>query len=219
MKIKSKTFSFSLKIVFTLFIVFLFLFFSALSYSNTISNDIASNVLRLHVIANSDTEEDQNLKYMVRDTIINYMKSLTQYTNSKEDAIYIMQEHLEDFKNIAQETVSQNGFDYPVEVEIGNYDFPTKSYGDISLPAGYYDALRIKIGNSRGQNWWCVMFPPLCFVDISSGVVPQDSIQHLQEELATEDYSIISEDSDIFILKFKIVELINNFSIKLTKME
>ena len=195
----------------------IFFIFSAVSYSKAVTEDISSKVFRLHIVANSDTEEDQNLKYKVRDGIIDYMNFLTSDIDSKAQAISIAKEHLADFKNIAQKIVYENGFDYPIAVEIGNFDFPTKYYGDISLPSGYYDALRIKIGNSEGHNWWCVMFPPLCFVDVSSGVVPDESKQNLQENLSQEDYSIISEDSGISIFKFKIIEMINNLTIKLAQ--
>ena len=152
-----------------------FLLLSAYSYVNAVSSNLADSVFRLHVIANSDSEEDQNLKYKVRDSLIEYMNTLTNDMNTKDEVIEIAKEHLEDFKNIAQNVVNENGYDYEVNVEIGNFSFPTKTYGDISFPAGFYDALRVKIGKAEGQNWWCVMFPPLCFVDVTSGVVPEES--------------------------------------------
>ena len=120
--------------------------------------------------------------------------------------------------NIAKQTIIDNGYDYDVAVEIGNYSFPTKYYGDISLPAGYYDALRVKIGNYEGQNWWCVMFPPLCFVNVSSGIVPTESKEELQENLSNEEYMIISNnESPVVNFKFKILELFNNVNILTAK--
>ena len=113
----------------------------------------------------------QNLKYIVRDNVLEYMSSITSGVTSKEEIIEIVSNHLEEFKQIAQDTVYENGFDYEVSIEIGNFEFPTKTYGDVSFPAGFYDALKIKMGNADGQNWWCVMFPPLCFIDVSSGIV------------------------------------------------
>ena len=114
--------------------------------------------------------------------------------------------------------VKENGYNYDVNIEIGNFHFPTKSYGDISFPAGNYDALKIEIGDAIGQNWWCVLFPPLCFVNSSTGVVPDDSKNTLKENINSESYEIISEGnnsndntSDIKI-KFKIIEFLNNFS-------
>ena len=198
------------------FIIFLllaiFILLSANSYVNAVSSNIADGVFRLHVIANSDSVEDQNLKYKVRDALLDYMNSICSDVSSKEDAMNIASEHLEDFKAIAE-----NNYTYPVSVEIGKYDFPTKNYGDVSIPAGIYDALRVKIGKASGKNWWCVMFPPLCFVDVSSGIVPNESKELLQENMSTEEYDLITNSSNNSDLnfKFKIVELFENIKIKL----
>ena len=100
---------------------------------------------------------------------------------------------------------------YNVNIKIGNFEFPTKQYGDIALPAGFYDALRVEIGQAEGRNWWCVMFPSLCFVDISSGVVPDYSKEELHNALSEEEYSIISNNSDNEIkFKFKLIEFFAN---------
>lgn len=198
-----------------LFVLSLFLILSAYSYVSAISSNLSNSVFRLHVIANSDTKEDQDLKYKVRDGLIEYMKTLTSSNNTKEEVIKIASEHKEDFKNIAKKIVVDNGYDYEINIEIGNFSFPTKTYGDISFPSGFYDALKVEIGNSKGQNWWCVMFPPLCFVDVNSGVVPDESKENLEENLSEEEYNLISNDSDITNFKFKIVELFENIGIKL----
>lgn len=190
-----------------LVLIFLFLCISAFSYSEAISSNLSNSVFRLHIIANSDSDEDQNLKYQVRDKVIEYMKTIVDTNMKKEDIIKLVNLHLDDFKSIAKKVIVENGFDYDVNVEIGNFEFPTKTYGDISFPSGYYDALRIKIGNSEGRNWWCVMFPPLCFVDVTSGIVPDDSKNNLKDNLSSEDYSIISQDSSSAKFKFKIVEI------------
>ena len=196
------------------FCVLMFLFFSIASYCEAVSKDLSNNIFRLHVIANSDSADDQALKLKVRDAVIAYMNSICGEVSSKDEAIRITNEHLDDFKRVAENVVANNGYFYPIAVEIGNFDFPTKEYGDISLPAGFYDALRIKIGNSSGHNWWCVMFPPLGFVDVSSGVVPEDSKENLQENLSDEDYDLISQDDDVSDFKFKIVEMFNSWVVK-----
>ena len=198
-------------------VIILFLAISAFSYVNAISTNLADSVFRLHVIANSDSQEDQNLKYKVRDSLIEYMNTLVNSSYSKDDVIKIAKEHLNEFKNIAQNVIKENGFDYPVNVEIGNFSFPSKTYGDISFPAGFYDALKVEIGESKGQNWWCVMFPPLCFVDVTSGVVPEESKENLEDNLGTEEYDIISESNDntYVNIKFKIIEFFENMKIKL----
>ena len=204
------------KNIFTAFIVLfllsIFIIVCANSYVSAVSSNISSSVFRLHVIANSDSSEDQNLKYIVRDRILDYMNSLVDTTiSSKEEIMRIVSENLENFRSIAQDTVYENGQDYNVNIEIGNFAFPTKAYGDIALPSGYYDALRVSIGEAKGKNWWCVMFPPLCFVDVSSGVVPEDSKETLEESLSDEEYELISGSSTEFEVKFKFVEFFENF--------
>ena len=192
-------------------LLFLYVFICAFSYVSAVSSDLQNSVFRLHVIANSDSAEDQNLKYKVRDKLINYMNSLCSNVDSKEDAINIAISHKDDFKRIAEETILENGFNYPVSVEIGNFSFPTKNYGDISFPAGFYDALRVKIGNANGQNWWCVMFPPLCFVNVSSGIVPEESKEQIKQELNDEEYSIVTNvDSSEVKFKFGLIEWFMN---------
>lgn len=194
-----------------LFLLFLYISISAISYVNAVSSNIENSVFRLHVIANSDTKEDQDLKYKVRDNLIEYMNSLCKDVTSKEEAIKISKLHEEDFLNIANNTIKENGYSYPVTIEFGNFSFPTKDYGDISLPAGYYDALRVKIGEAKGQNWWCVMFPPLCFVNVSSGIVPEESKELIKQELNDEEYSIITkEDSSNIQFKIGLIEWFMN---------
>lgn len=201
-----------------LFLLFIYIAISAFSYVDAVSQNIADSIFRLHVIANSDTDEDQNLKYIVRDNLLSYMNEICKSANSKETAIKIANEHIEEFKQIALDTIYENGFDYDVNVEIGNFSFPTKTYGDISLPSGYYDALRVKIGEASGQNWWCVMFPPLCFVDVSSGIVPDESKEVMKKDLSDEEFSLISnEDNSEISFKFKLIEFFQNAKILTAK--
>lgn len=206
------------KKILMIFILFLTYFLISLfSYSNAVSSSLSENVFRLHVIANSDSKEDQDLKYKVRDNLIKYMNSISKDVSIKEDAIKLANENIDNFYNIAKNTILENGFNYDVNIEIGNFDFPTKTYGDISLPAGFYDALRVKIGEAKGKNWWCVMFPSLCFVDISNGIVPEESKESLQANLNYEDYNLISSDDAEYKLKFKLVELFENAKIIMAK--
>ena len=123
---------------------------------------------------------------------------------------------LKDIEAVAKQTIIENGYNYEVTAQIGNFSFPTKDYGDISLPAGFYDALRIKIGKAEGKNWWCVMFPPLCFVDVSSGIVPEYSKSQLQSTLNSEEYNIISDKNNSEVnFKFKLIELFQNINIQI----
>lgn len=194
-------------------LLILYVCISAVSYTHAVTTDIADSVFRLHVIANSDSAEDQNLKYIVRDKVIEYMSSISQNASSKEDVIEIAKANLDKIQAIASQTIRENGYTYSVNVEVGNFSFPSKRYGDITLPPGYYDALRIKIGEAEGQNWWCVMFPPLCFVDVTSGVVPDESKEIMKENLSKEEFDLISKNSNEVKVKFKIVEVLQNFTI------
>lgn len=201
-----------------LILLFLYIFVCAFSYVNAVSSDIANSVFRLHVIANSDEKEDQELKLKVRDNLLSYMNKICENVTTKEDAILIATEHIDEFKQIALNTIYENGYDYSVNIKIGNFSFPTKTYGDISLPAGLYDALRIEIGEANGQNWWCVMFPPLCFVDVSSGIVPDESKETMKSDLSDEEFSLISDNEDSNVkFKFKLIEWFQNVKIMTAK--
>ncbi|MEI3391430.1 MAG: stage II sporulation protein R [Clostridia bacterium] len=213
--VKSSVFK---RLIIVLLLLILFIFISAISYVSAVSNNIANGVFRLHVIANSDSPEDQNLKYIVRDELIKYMNTLAKDCTSKQEVIEIAQNNISNFENIAKKTIQDNGFNYNVTVEIGNFDFPTKTYGDITLPAGTYDSLKIKIGKSEGQNWWCVMFPPLCFVDVTTGIVPEESKKEMKEAMPEEEYSLISNTNNSEVnFKFKLIEFFENIKLMAKK--
>lgn len=205
------------KILAIFLLLFIYTSICAFSYSNSVINDIQKSVFRLHVIANSNSEEDQNLKYLVRDKVLAYINSISNKKNSKEEVIQIAIKNKNEIKKIAEEVIRENGYNYNVNVEIGNFPFPTKSYGDISFPAGNYDALKIEIGNAKGKNWWCVMFPPLCFVDVTSGIVPEESKNILKENLSYEEYELLAQDSENYDFKFKIVEMFQNLNVKIAQ--
>ena len=198
------------KIKFVIILIILlciYTYICAYSYASEISENLSKNIFRLHIIANSNSEEDQNLKYKVRDNLLQYMNKICKNCSSKDEVIKIVYLNQDNFKAIAEETIKKEGFTYPVKIEIGNFEFPTKSYGDISFPAGYYDALKVNIGDSLGHNWWCVMFPPLCFVNTNTGLLPTESKETLQKNLSEEEYSIISDSENNNIsFKFKILE-------------
>ena len=170
---------------------------------STASEDYKDKLIRFHVIANSDSEEDQNLKLKVRDAIINYLQPKLLESESIEESELIS-------KNI----ILENGYDYDVKVGIDYSKFPTKQYSNVVLPAGEYKALRIIIGEGKGKNWWCVMFPPLCFVDEQKGIIDKDTDDKLREVLTEEEYELISQKTskqvDRVQIKFKIVEIIQD---------
>lgn len=200
-----------IKYIFILiFLLFCFIFISLSSYASTISKNLSDNFFRLHILANSNSEIDQNLKLKVRDSIIKYMDTQNFSEHTKDDVVHSVQNNLDIYKQISENTIKECGFDYSVSVEVNNFYFPTKEYGNISLPAGYYDALRIKIGEAKGENWWCSLFPPLCFVDVSSGIIDESATENLKENLSEEEFAIITNDNETIKLKFKIIELFSN---------
>lgn len=193
-----------------LFCFCLYFCISAHSYAQAVQTDLSQSFFRLHILANSDSQEDQALKYLVRDELISYMNQLCKDVSSKEEVIRLANAHQEDFKNIAENVISENGFSYPVNVEIGSFSFPTKHYGNLSLPAGIYDALRISIGKAEGQNWWCVLFPPLCFISPATGIVEEENMQQIEENLSPDEVRLISDSEDSSVrFQFKIVEVMH----------
>lgn len=128
------------------------------------------NLIRLHVVANSNQADDQAVKLEVRDAILNASGGLfsgdLSSQNAPADAAQTIQDNLPLFRQVAENVLRQNGYDYPVDVEYGTYAFPEKAYGPLVLPAGDYQALRVVLGSGRGANWWCILFPPLCYLDV-----------------------------------------------------
>ncbi len=188
------------------------IFALTITYAKNVGNDISQSVLRLHIIANSDSDIDQSLKLKVRDRIITESGSLFKDCTSLEQSLEIVNTNRQSLKQIAEAEIKAQGFDYPVCIEVGEAAFPTKTYGNISLPSGKYTALRIKIGEAKGQNWWCVMYPPLCFTD---GVLAasDEASSKLKSNLSSSEYDLITRQSSGAIpveVRFKIVEVFRN---------
>ena len=146
-----------------LFIALIFTLFSS-NINRTVAtgNEIRSETLRLHIIANSDSEEDQNLKLKVRDAILDSTGELFAEVSGKTEAVAAAEYSANDIKSVAENVIASEGFDYSVQVEVTEMWFETRSYEGFSLPAGDYDTVRIVIGKGEGKNWWCVMYPALC---------------------------------------------------------
>lgn len=169
---------------------------------------INEKVIRFHVLANSNTVFDQQLKYKVRNNIISKFNNEFENLSSKDDSEKIIIKKISEIREEAESIIKQEGYDYPVNVYYGNFKFPRKIYEDIVLPEGYYDAVRIEIGKAEGNNWWCVMFPPLCFVDFgqdknSEPVFDIDTEKKLQEVLTKEEIESIKNRRGIENIKFK----------------
>lgn len=161
--------------------------------------NIATEVFRLHILANSDSEEDQALKLKVRDRVLDYSQTLFASVKTKEEAEQLAAQHLDIVQKIAQEEVQKCGYSYSVSAEITKMHFDTRYYEDFTLPAGQYDALRLTIGSGEGHNWWCVMFPSLC---VSS---PESRDDKAREALSDSEYEIVKSDEREY--RFFIVEL------------
>lgn len=184
----------------------------AKGYFKNLQNSISKEVIRFHVLANSDSQKDQELKLKVKSGIIEMLADKLDSSVSKEETKAFLNENLQNIQLKALEIIKENGYNYPVSVKIGNSYFPTKVYGDISLPAGEYEALKIEIGKAQGQNWWCVMFPPLCFVDVTMKEVPEKDKALFKDILTDEEYDIISKDNSknpSIKIKFKLIEIFN----------
>lgn len=152
------------------------------------SGNVQETVLRFHIRANSDSEEDQALKLLVRDGVLNELAPLLADVDDKAEAREILEDHLTDIEEISEEIIRQAGYDYGVDAYFTTEEFPMKGYGDLIFPAGEYEALRVDIGEKNGANWWCVMYPGLCFVDTVGGVVPTDGKEELEALLTPEEY-------------------------------
>lgn len=154
--------------------------------------DLAKEVLRFHVLANSDEEEDQTLKMKVKEAVLQYMREELPTSDSLEMTKAWVVSHIEEIEAIAEELIQNEGFTYPVCAKIMTCKFPEKTYGDITFPAGTYEALRIEIGEAQGQNWWCVLYPNLCFFDTVHAVVPEEGKKQLEEVLEEDTYDRIT---------------------------
>ena len=181
------------------------------SYSYNIQKGIADEVIRLHVLANSDEDYDQQLKIKVKDGIVKMLENELHNSMSKDETRIILLQNLDKIEDKAKKIIEENGYNYNVSAKITFDDFPTKQYGNVVLPAGEYEALKVEIGEAKGKNWWCVMFPPLCFVDASVKEVPKEDKDMLKSVLTDTEYDIVTKadnENDIPIkIKFKIVEM------------
>ncbi len=174
------------------------------------SNNISDSILRLHILANSDSAEDQNLKLAVRDEVSKYCSSLFADVSEKSRAKKIISQHMNEIVEIARKEVYNKGYDYDVKGELVNMYFTNRTYENITLPAGFYDAVRITVGSGNGHNWWCVMFPPIC-------VGACDKIGELSDVLDPDEVNMVSDNK--YCCKFKIYEVYQNFVNKIDKEE
>ncbi|NLK75395.1 MAG: stage II sporulation protein R [Clostridiales bacterium] len=174
-----------------------------------IQEGIAAEIIRFHVIANSDSPKDQELKYQVKDTILDMLTPLLSDVDNISESRTILINQLPAIEETAVNYIRSCGFDYSVKVTLEPAYFPMKVYGEFVFPPGTYEALRVQIGSASGKNWWCVMFPPLCLVDETYSIVGEDSKKNLKNLLSEEEYDALLQKAPVKY-KFKLLELIKN---------
>ena len=208
------------KIIFSVLMVITFLeALSGYSYASGAQNNddlidsISNKIIRFHVLANSNSREDQELKIKVKDKIIEYIFPKLEESNSLEESREILTENEEENIEIANKCIKENGYDYSVSIEFKRENFPEKVYGNITLPQGEYEAFRILIGQASGENWWCVMFPPICFVDVTKGQVSYDETEEAMKEVLTDEEfdqvnnNVVIDESENIKFSLKIFDL------------
>lgn len=187
----------TLKIFVPLFLVFVFMFSYIAPFIET-SENISDQVFRLHILANSDSAEDQQLKLKVRDEILKKGENVFAFSNSLEETIELCKNNIALFQQTAEQCLKDNGSDYEVKVYVDKEYFNTREYDEITLPSGIYNALKIEIGQGKGHNWWCVMFPAICLSSVSD--------DELNKYLSEDEQKLVNSDSK-YEVRFKIVEI------------
>ena len=175
-------------------------------YLKTIHNNISSNVIRMHIVANSNSISDQSVKLKIRDKILeNYSFAAKGIREEKE---YI-ETNIEKINKDVNNWLKEENKSYGAKAHLSKSYFPTKKYGGLSLPKGEYTAFKIVLGEGKGENWWCVMFPPLCFADSSVGTIDEKSDEYLKANLSGDEYKLVTSDGTK--IKFRLLEFINSF--------
>ncbi len=193
-----------------LFVCGLMYFYGKATEGDKMQRDIAEQVIRLHVVANSDSEEDQQLKLEIKEEVVQMLRDELIQDTTVISAQQTLRDHLSEVEQVASDYIQRNGYDYEVKAELGTCYFPVKQYGDMTFPAGEYKALKVNIGRHEGKNWWCVMYPTLCFVDSTYQIVPEESKEKLKENLSEEEYeSLLTGEEDVKY-GFKIVDFLTD---------
>ena len=170
----------------------------SVSHFNAACDDLRQNVLRLHIIANSDSEADQSLKLKIRDEILKETGDLFINCNELENAEKTVKENLNSFRDIANRVIEENGFDYTATASFGKSDFSTRYYDDFTLPAGEYNSIIITLGEGEGKNWWCVVYPTVCISAATKGDL-KDTVKAESAQIA--------KGGKRYVMRFKTVEI------------
>lgn len=168
---------------------------------------LSSHIIRFHVRANSDSDRDQQLKINVKEKVVQYIEPLLKDSCSIDESRDILKKNIPEIKEVALKQLEADGSDDSVDVYFEESYFPAKTYGDVTFPPGEYEAFRIDIGDAQGRNWWCVLYPPLCFVDATYGVLPDESKDQLKNILTEDEYNAITETQCHY--RFKYMKFLN----------
>ena len=185
-------------------IVFLYIWTTILGH-DLLQPSIASKILRFHVLANSDSDADQAVKEEVRDAVGVYLQPLLEEAESLEETKQIIGKNICGIVTVAEKTLEENGYDYEVTARITRTDFPEKTYGTYTFPKGEYEALQIVIGEGEGQNWWCVLYPNMCFRGSVFEVIEEEAGEALKEVLSPWEYADVFESKEVKV-RFKFLE-------------
>lgn len=201
----------ALCLLLTISIIFLLKALESDASEAAMQKDIASEIIRFHVIGNSDSTEDQELKLKVKSAVTDSLKPKLMNIKNIDEAREILKSNLDEMEVLADQIIKENGFDYTASASIEHGYFPLKVYGDLTLPPGEYEAVRIELGEARGSNWWCVMYPPLCFVDATYSIVPESSKEQLKTVLTEDEYQSVFSNNKVDVkVKFKILSWIKD---------
>jgi len=184
----------------------------AAAYAEQTQEGIANGIIRLHIPAHSDSVEDQNVKLLVKNRVLSILTAALESSKDKSGARAVIESELLAIEAAAAAVLAENGLTYTAQAEMARGYFPTKKYGDISLPAGVYDSLRITLGEGAGQNWWCMVFPPLCYIDITQAET-DPALREELEALLTQDGAalVMQSDEPGVRVRFKLVEIWNEW--------
>ena len=186
-------------IIFPITILIVALMFTAARSLYIQQHELSNKLVRLHVIANSDSAYDQDMKLYVRDAVNDYLSKLLLNCNDRNTALCILNENNENIRMVAQNAANNYGADYSVNVKLSDEYYPTRQYDTFSLPAGKYSSLQIKIGNGNGKNWWCVVFPPICTASVTAETFTE-------MDFSSEEVNLITSDDENVVIKFKLFE-------------
>lgn len=189
-----------------------------LIYGYSAQKGLSDNLLRLHIVSNSNSEFDKEIKLMVRDAIIKEAGNKFSHAESKKECRRLLLSESEEIEKTAQRILDENNTGYTAKVSLEKLYIPRKTYDGIILPEGSYEGFMVRLGKSEGENWWCVVYPPLCFTEEVCGELSDEAKEYLRQTLPAESYNLITGDGISIKYKFKIVELLQkaekNFSKK-----